>query len=164
MEEQEVNVEHLHDIVHEHAGKISWAEKVALTTALFAVLAALSSLFSTHESDRAILLKVGASDQWSYYQAKGIKGMLTPDPKEKARYTDQQEKIKEGADGMERDSEHAVHTHEFFAYAVTIFQVATAIGAIAVLVKKKYLWYISVSLGLMGLGLIGKALVLLIMH
>ena len=163
MEEQEVNVEHLHEIVHEHGGRISWAEKVALTTALLAVLAALSSMFSTHESDKAILLKVGASDQWSYYQAKGIKGMLTQDPKEKTRYADQQEKIRQDAEGLERDSEHAVHTHEFFSYAVTIFQVATAIGAIAVLVKKKYLWYISLTLGVAGLALIVKAALLLSM-
>lgn len=160
MEEQEVSVEHLHEVVHEHAGRISWAEKVALTTALLAVLAALSSLFSTHESDKAILLKVGASDQWNYYQAKGIKSMITTDPKEKARYNSDQEKIKEDADSKDRESEHAVHTHEFFSYAVTIFQIATAIGAIAVLVKKKYMWYLSLSLGLIGMGLVIRAFLL----
>ncbi|HYL98549.1 MAG TPA: DUF4337 family protein [Blastocatellia bacterium] len=162
MEEQEVSVEHLHEVVHEHAGKISWAEKVALTTALLAVLAALSSLFSTHESDKAILFKVAASDQWSYYQAKGIKGMITQDPTEKARYNAEQKKISEDAESKDHESEQAVHTHEFFSYAVTIFQIATAIGAIAVLVKKKYLWYMSLTLGAGGLALVIKAFTLLV--
>src|SRR5262249_9515388 len=142
MEEQEVNVEHLHDIIHEHADKASWAEKVALTTALVAVFAAISNLLSTNASDRAILLKVEASDNWAYYQAKGIKGMITQDPKEAARYKDEQEQIRQDAEQKNAGSEHSLHVHEFFSYAVTVFQVATAIGAIAVLVRRKYLWYV----------------------
>src|SRR5258708_672597 len=98
MEEQEVGTENLHEIIHEHAGHVSWSDKVALTTALFAVFAAISSLLSTNASDHAILLKVEASDQWNYYQAKGIKGMLTQDPSEVARYKEEQEKIRQGAE------------------------------------------------------------------
>jgi len=49
---------------------------------------------------------------------------------------------------------------EFFAYAVTIFQVATAIGAIAVPVKKKSFWYMSLALGLIGVALAIKAFLL----
>jgi len=157
MEEQEVGTEHLHEIIHEHAGHASWAEKVALTTALFAVFAAISSLLSTHASDHAILLKVEASDQWNYYQAKGIKSMLTKDPSEVTRYKEEQEKIREGAEQHETQSEHYVRVHEFFSYAVTALQVATAIGAIGVLVKKRYLWGVSLGLGAIGVGLLIRA-------
>jgi len=55
-------------------------------------------------------------------------------------------------------SEHAMHVHEYCAFAVTIFQVATALGAIAILVKLKPVWFTSVVLGLAGLGLIIKAI------
>jgi hypothetical protein len=48
----------------------------------------------------------------------------------------------------------------FFAYAVTIFQVATAIGAIAVLVKKRMFWYTSIGLGVLGIALVVKAILL----
>ena len=158
MEEQEVPVEHLHDIIHEHGHKVTWAEKVALTTALFAVFAAVSSLLSTHESDRAILSRVESSDQWSYYQAKGIKGAITQNPDEKARYEREQEAIRKEAEAKAEASEHAMHVHEYCAYAVTIFQVATALGAIAVLVKLKPIWFTSIALGLAGIGLIIKAI------
>jgi len=160
MEEQEVPVEHLHDIVHEQAHKISWAEKVALTTALFAVFAAISSLLSTHESDQAILLRVESSDQWAYYQAKSIKGMITQSPDEKARYEQEQEIIRKEAEVKTQASEHAMHTHEYCAYAVTLFQVATALGAIAVLVKRRPIWYTSMALGGIGIGLLIKAMTL----
>jgi hypothetical protein len=151
MAEQDADIE-LHDIVHEHAGKASWGEKVALTTALFAVFAAVSSLMSTHESDNAILLRVKSSDQWSYYQAKGIKGMITQSAADRERYQQEQEKIRGDADKLTDDSEHAMHIHEFFAFAVTIFQVATAIGAISLLVKKRPIWYTSLALGALGIG------------
>jgi hypothetical protein len=160
MEEQEVGMEGVHEIVHEHSGRVSWAEKVALTTALLAVFAAITSLMSTHESDQSILKKVAASDKWSYYQAKGIKGMITQNPSESARYKSEQEEIKKEADELDRASEEATHIHEFFAYSVTIFQVATAIGAIGVLVQKKIFWYTSLALGMVGVGLVIKAVTL----
>jgi hypothetical protein len=160
--EQEADIEQVHDIVHEHAGKISWGEKVALTTALFAVFAAVSSLLSTHESDKAILYRVESSDQWSYYQAKGIKGVVTASPEEKQRYLLEQEKIKTDAENLTHESEHAMHVHEFFAFAVTIFQVATAIGAIAVLVKKRPIWITSLALGVIGIVMFARAALLLL--
>jgi len=160
--EQEVDLEGVHEIVHEHSHKVSWAEKVALTTAVLAVCAAITSLFSTHESDRAILFKIEASDQWAYYQAKGIKGMVTQSPSELTRYKGEQEEIQKKAESLDQNSEIATHAHEFFAYSVTLFQVATAIGAIAVLVKRKYLWMSSLAFGLVGVALVARAISILL--
>ncbi len=157
MEEQEVNTEHLHEMIYEKAHSISWAEKVALTTALLAVLAAVSNLLSTHESDRSILFKVEASDQWNFFQSKGIKSMLSQNAEERERYKVEQERIRETAEKAGEESHHALHIHEYFAFAVTIFQVATAIGAIAVLTRRKYLWHGSLVLGVIGLVLAAKA-------
>src|SRR6266852_2886166 len=154
MSEQEVDLDRVHEIVEEKARQITWAEKVALTTALFAVFAAVSSLLSTHESDLAILSRVESSDQWSFYQAKSIKGAITQNPDEKARYEREQVTIRKEAEAKAEASEHAMHVHEYCAYAVTIFQVATALGAIAVLVKLRPIWYTSIVLGVAGIGLI----------
>ena len=46
---------------------------IALTSALIAVLAAVASMLSEHQANEAMLLQLKASDQWAYYQAKGIK-------------------------------------------------------------------------------------------
>jgi hypothetical protein len=161
MEEQEVDVEHLHEMIHENSKKAAWAEKVALTTALLAVLAAVSNLFSAHESDNAVLKQIRASDQWSLYQAKSIKSKIVTDAAEKARYETEQEEVKKKAEELETGSEHSLNTHEFFSYAVTLFQVATGMGAIAVLVKKKWFWYTSMALGGFGVAMAIKALMML---
>jgi hypothetical protein len=80
----EVGIDKLHERAHEKAreGKhrAPWLQWLALSTALFAVLAAIASLKSgqlANESllsmNEATLKQAQASDAWSYYQAKGIK-------------------------------------------------------------------------------------------
>jgi uncharacterized protein DUF4337 len=53
--------------------KDSWSTLVAFTTALMAVLAAITTLYVGKFSSRTILLQAQESDQWNYYQAKSIK-------------------------------------------------------------------------------------------
>src|SRR6266852_5636721 len=80
----EVGVDKLHEQAHEKArvkrDRAPWLQWLALSTALFAVLAAIASLKSgqlANESllrmNEATLKQAQASDAWSYYQAKGIK-------------------------------------------------------------------------------------------
>ena len=80
----EVGVDKLNEGAHEKAKEIRhrapWLQWLALSTALFAVLAAIASLKSgqlANESllrmNEATLTQAQASDAWSYYQAKGIK-------------------------------------------------------------------------------------------
>src|SRR5216684_6910144 len=80
----EVGVDKLHEQAHEKAkekkDRAPWLQWLALSTALFAVLAAIASLKSgqlANESllrmNEATLKQAQASDAWSYYQAKGVK-------------------------------------------------------------------------------------------
>jgi|SRR5215472_10806481 len=87
MEEEEigeVGVDKLHEQADEKARerkeRSPWLEWLALSTALFAVLAAIASLKSGQLANESLLLmneatlrQAQASDVWSYYQAKGIK-------------------------------------------------------------------------------------------
>src|SRR5476651_1425006 len=63
--------EHAHHILQE--GKEKWVLFVALSTALIAVLAAITGLLAGAHADEAMLSQIRSSDQWAYYQAKGIK-------------------------------------------------------------------------------------------
>src|SRR6266567_3850644 len=80
----EVGVDKLNETTHEkakeHKHRAPWLQWLALTTAIFAVLGAIASLKSGQLANEALLdlneatLKQSqASDEWSYYQAKGIK-------------------------------------------------------------------------------------------
>src|ERR1700726_3679299 len=75
MEEAEVPTEHLHEEIHhevEH-GRERWALGVALSSALLAGFAAVASLMAGHHANEAMMTQIESSDQWSYFQSKGIK-------------------------------------------------------------------------------------------
>src|ERR1041384_6347120 len=60
----------------EAAAKRHWVDHAARTTAVLAVLAAVSSGQYANQFSRTNLAQAEASDQWSYYQAKSIKRHL----------------------------------------------------------------------------------------
>lgn len=168
MEEIEVPTEHLHENIQEHAerSREQWIMMVALTAALLAVLAAVSALMAGHHSNEATIDQIKASDQWAYYQAKGIKSSVleskaavlrgmgkSVDESDEAKikqYRDEQAEIEKSARELQQSSQRHLDLHSGIAQSVTIFQIAIAICAIAVLTRKKLLWYGSMLLGIIG--------------
>jgi hypothetical protein len=165
MEEAEVPLEQLHEEIHHHAehGGPPWISWVALSTALLAVLAAITGLLSGKHANEAMMAQIQASDQWAYYQAKSIKASVldakmtltataTEKDKEKAeQYKEEQAEIKREAEEKEADAKANFHKHEIFARGVTMFQIAIAIAAISALTKRRAFWFVSLVFGLVGL-------------
>src|ERR1700737_602274 len=60
----------------EAAPRREWIDHAARTTAVLAILAAVSSGQYANQFSRTILAQAEASDQWSYYQSKSIKRHL----------------------------------------------------------------------------------------
>ncbi len=168
MEEIEVPTEHLHEELHHHAehGGNSWNMGVALSSALLAALAAVAALLAGHHANEAMIEQLKASDQWAYYQAKGIKSAVLAtkidlvkalgrhaakaDEEKLADYKKEQAEITEKATELETGSHAHLAHHVILARAVTLFQVAIAIGAISVLTKKKRFWHVSMGFGAIG--------------
>jgi len=146
--------------------KERWTLYVALTTAIIAVLAAIAGMLGNHHANEAMLEQVKSSDQWAYYQSKSIKSELAastvqlltamgkPVPADNTAKMDQyktdKEAIKEKADGLEKSSEEHMSVHIVFSRAVTIYQIAVAISAIAIVTRKKFMWYLSMLLAAAG--------------
>jgi hypothetical protein len=163
MEEMEVPTEHLHEEIEEEVKEaLNKNEKkssmaIAISTALMAVFAAISSLLAGHHADEAVIEQIHASDQWSFYQAKGIKEEIvslssSPDKEARsAKYKSQQAEIQKEAKSAEEASHAHLEHHAILARAVTLFQISIAISAIAILTRKKFLWFI--SLGISGFGI-----------
>ncbi|MFZ1220938.1 MAG: DUF4337 domain-containing protein [Chthoniobacterales bacterium] len=165
MEEAEVPLEHLHEHIHHHAehGGAPWISWVALSTAILAVLAAITGLLSGKHANEAMMSQIEASNQWNYYQAKSIKASVldakvtmteaaTEKDKEKAvQYQEEQVEIKREAEQKQAEAKSNFHKHETFARGVTMFQIAIAIAAISALTKKRRFWYVSLVFGLAGL-------------
>jgi hypothetical protein len=171
-EEIEVPTEHLHEELEHavHHSQENWIMFVALTAALLSVLAAISALFAGHYANEAMLEQIQASDQWAFYQAKGIKAAVLEtkiglikqlgkeadekDAKNAERYKDEQTEIKKEATEKQTGSAHDLIMHNAIAKGVTLFQIAIAICAIAALTHRKWLWYASIALGIAGVILV----------
>jgi hypothetical protein len=158
---------------------------IALTTAVLAALAAIASLEAGATVNEALLLQTKAtqlqaqaSDQWAYYQAKGLKATVTElaknsttDPaqlevlsKNQEKYAEDQRKSKEAADKLEEElkekteeSTKLMRQHHYFAQSVALLQVSIALGAVAALTRRKAVWIGSTLLGLTGAGVFGWA-------
>lgn len=177
-EEMESPVEKLQEDLHEAAehAKEAWLKWSALLSALFAVLAAISGLQSAHYESDAMLEQIAASDQWSYYQAKGIKANLAETEtallkqlgkeggdaaaRKQEKYRAEQDKIKEEAEALQKESRHHLAQHETLSYAVTFCQIAIAMIAISVLTKRRRFLLVAGALGVAGAVLLVRGLLL----
>ncbi len=61
--------------LHEHAAN-TFSRRVALVTAIFAVVLAIAALGGNHAMKEMLLSQQQSSDQWSFYQAKVIREHL----------------------------------------------------------------------------------------
>jgi hypothetical protein len=184
-ETPEVDTDKLREAVQEELEREGgqFLRRIALTTAVLAAIAAIAALKAGSTANEALVLKTEAtrvqaeaSDQWAYYQAKGIKlavaqateaswqsaGKRPPRDllDKERRYAAEQEEIKTKAEALEHErdaksheADHLLHQHHGFANAVALFQVAIALGALAALTRNRALWVGSLSLGAVGMGL-----------
>jgi hypothetical protein len=175
---------------HGHAGSAAekgegggtrWTSYLSLQTAVIAVFAAVASLESGGNSNEAILAKneailyqSQASDQWAYYQAKGVKESLAANQAvilgatsptlsakfnaEAARYKVEQSGIQSAARELEAKVKESnercdsmMERHHRYAIAVTLLQIAIALSAIAALTRLRALWFVGMAVSLGGL-------------
>ncbi len=180
----EVDLDAVHEHVHheaEHEGA-GFTRRIALSTSVLAALAAVSSLQAGGTVNEALALKTEAtryqaeaSDQWSYYQAKGIKAAVAQAAASSwsaagkeppaalaaapARYAHDQDSARTAAlakeharDEVSHEADVLMNKHHGYAYAVALFQVAIALGAVAALTRLRAIWLGSLLLG--GVGVI----------
>ena len=185
MEAPEVPLESAQEHINHHAEHLAegkeWVLGVALSSAIFAALAAVASLLAGHHVNEALIAQIdannhniAASDRWAEYQAKSIKATVlssrlevfraldkpvsAQDEEKVKKYESEQEEISKKAREFEEEGrkvkeegERHLHWHIILARAVTMFQVSIAVAAISVLARRRVFWYVSLLFGSVGL-------------
>jgi hypothetical protein len=158
--------------------KEPWLNLLALTTVILAVCATLATFKGGGHSTRAVLSQSQASDQWAYYQAKGIKGNLyelealrlrrelqlapktaTPtlekslaDVESKtAKYESEKADIMKEARRFEAAKADAQKHGAAFGLAVIFLQIGILLSSIAALLKQKPVYYLGLLVGVVGI-------------
>jgi hypothetical protein len=169
------HAEHAEHAAHENDPFIS---QVSITIALLAVIATITGSLETIEdgsaiisAQEAVLAQDKATDQWSYFQAKGIKaegyqiaadqGGAKADSYGKKAKDEQakQDKAYDEAKGLEKEREAAIkvsqsheHRHHRLALGATLLEMGIAISTIAIITRKRWPWTISTVLGAAGVA------------
>ncbi len=172
MEEAEIGevgvdkpAEAAHEKAQEEKHRAPWLRYLALSSACFAVIAAVASLKSGHAANEALLKQSKATDQWAYYQAKGNKAAtksaeadilaeLHANPPrvvalraDVEKYGKEQEEIRAEAADLEKESKAELARHEWFAGTVTLLQVSIGLSAIGALIENRKVWLASLVAG-----------------
>jgi small-conductance mechanosensitive channel len=152
------------DELKEIKGK-KFSSRVALATAVFAVLLALASLGGNHAMKEMLLSQQQASDQWAYYQAKSIRehlyssqkmllenevllsGELSPNAKdsvqktietlssEASRYARDKEEIRKEAERLETKRDENRSKDLHFEFAEVLLQIAIVVASVAIIAE-----------------------------
>ncbi len=177
---------HQNTSIGEAAHKRHWIDHAARTTAVLAVLAAVSSGQYANQFSRTILAQAEASDQWSYYQAKSIKrhvvegqiALLTAmaltrpeaaaelnklQDEDKAavkKYQDELDAAKKNAEKIEAARKLHERQGNWFQGAFIILQAGVVLCTVAASAKRKELWMLAIALGVAGLAVVGYGFVI----
>jgi len=166
-----------------------WVDQAARTTAVLAVLAAISSGQYANQFSHTILAQAEASDEWSYYQAKSIKRHLVngqaelaaalevatkPDAAEKLeawrqqsaaeakRYDTELADIKSKAEAVEAKKIHHGQQGFWFQIAFAVLQAGVVLSTIAASSRRRELWVVAILCGLLGAAIAANGMLLVI--
>jgi len=168
------------EAAREGRGRPRWLDALAVSTAPFAAIAALEAGSYANEAlfaaNAGVLRQTQAVDTWSEYQADSIKkyqaqnlaALLahtggTPQEiqaarDEATRRQAQQDSLQPEATrlgdetaALNAESRTNLAHHHRFAVAVTLFQVAIGLSAIAALLRRRIVWLVSLAAGALAL-------------
>lgn len=157
-----------------------FTRRVALCTAFFAAILAISSLGGSKAMKEMILAQQQASDQWAYYQAKAgrehfyrgqkmrleldllEKENLKPEIKQRyeallqkmtaqeERYGKEREAIDKAARELEHERDVARSKDPYFEYAEALLQIAIVMASVAILAQSRAIFGVSLTAAILG--------------
>ncbi|MEJ5330303.1 MAG: DUF4337 domain-containing protein [Desulfobaccales bacterium] len=164
----------------EEARKDVFTRRVALTTAIFAVLLAITSLGGSNAMKEMLLAQQQASNMWAYYQAKVIREHLyrsqaylleamAANPaggnpsglqkiqearthllNEAQRFSTEKKDIEKEARQFEAERDLNQKKDPYFDYAEVLLQIAIVLASIAIISQSRRMYYFSIVTAVLG--------------
>jgi hypothetical protein len=161
----------------------AFTRRVALTTAIYAVVLAVASLGGNNAMKEMLLAQQQSSDQWSFYQAKVIRehlyrahklvvdttladGSPLPTPQrarlealsrrlgeEEQRYATEKKDVELDAKRLEHERDVNRTRDPYFDYAEVLLQIAIVTASVSILASSRPVFAFSLVLAVVGAGL-----------
>lgn len=161
--------------ITEHAERRK-EKAIGLTTAIFAVLLAITTMLGHRDHTAEVLWQTRAADEWSYYQAKNIRRHMYAADRQLAGLQGRKGRavgmrfqalagheqaglqgVRAKAEKFEAASGLAEHRANRFDLAEIFFELSVVLCSIALLAESRLYWRISLISGAVGLLLIAYA-------
>jgi len=157
-----------------------FTKRVALTTAIFAVILAITSLGGSNAMKEMLLAQQQASDQWAFYQAKVIRehlyrqqkqrleldllekealkpevrqryeALLQQTSKEAERYGLEKKDIRKEAEKLEHERDINRNKDPYFDYAEVLLQIAIVMASISILAHSRRIFFFALVSAALG--------------
>ena len=158
----------------------SFSRRVALTTAVYAVVLAIASLGGNNSMKEALLSQQEATNQWAYYQAKVVREHLNrankllveaqlaePSPLRGAerekfdalmkKYADEEKRMNADKKDIEKEARKfeasrdvAKRKDPYFDYAEVFLQIAIVLASVSILAASRLMFGFSLALAIVG--------------
>jgi len=158
----------------------SFSRRVALTTAVYAVVLAIASLGGNNSMKEALLSQQEATNQWAYYQAKVVREHLNrankllveaqlaePSPLRGAerekfdalmkKYADEEKRMNADKKDIEKEARKfeasrdvAKRKDPYFDYAEVFLQIAIVLASVSILAASRQMFWFSLALAIVG--------------
>ena len=164
----------------EHRRENTFSRRIALVTAVYAVVLAIAGLGGKYAMKEMLLAQQQSSDQWAFYQAKVIREHqyraqklilevqlaepigLTPAARvrlealakkfgeEEKRYNTEKKDIEREAKKLEHERDLYRTRDPYFDYAEVLLQIAVVCASVAILAESKAMFWFSLAMALAG--------------
>lgn len=156
---------------HVHHARDRFEKLVAANMAIVAAVLAIVSVLGQHYNTEELLKQQESSDQWAYYQAKGIRlyvaestqalmagsktegKALTRYQNDAARYAREQASIQEKARDLERERDESGKKARQFHLGEVFLEVSIVLLSLAILTKRRPLAFAGLASALVGVVL-----------
>ena len=158
----------------------TFSRRVALTTAVYAVVLAIASLGGNNAMKEMLLAQQQSSDRWAYYQAKVVREHLNRGHKilveaqlaepsglkgaERAkfealarRFADEEQRMASDKKEIEKDARKLEHERDvsrrkdpYFDYAEVLLQIAIVTASVSILATSRPMFWFSMVLAVLG--------------
>jgi hypothetical protein len=160
----------------EERGNKTFSRRVALSTAVYAVVLAIASLGGNNAMKDMLLAQQLSSDQWAFYQAKVIREHLYRAQRlvveatiadgagsrerlaaaaqklgdEEKRYNAEKKEIEQAAKKLEHERDVNRARDPYFDYAEVLLQIAIVSASISILSTSRPVFWFSLALSVLG--------------
>jgi hypothetical protein len=164
----------------EHRRQNTFGRRVALVTAVYAVVLAIAGLGGKYAMKEMLLAQQQSSDQWAFYQAKVIRehqyraqklilevqlaepigltlaararleALAKKFGEEEKRYNTEKKDIEREAKKLEHERDLYRTRDPYFDYAEVLLQIAVVCASVAILAESKAMFWFSMAMALAG--------------